>query len=73
MNQYDWMTPAENWQLVDSFANLLNRLILCRDMPHSGAGGWGNCLENSRMYQTFFFRTVPRQTMWPDLLPEIGA
>lgn len=72
--QYDWMTSAENWQLIDSFANLFNRLLLVRgNVPHSGAGGWGNCFENGRMYQTFFFRTIPRQTVWPVSLPEIGV
>jgi hypothetical protein len=74
MNNYDWMTPAKNWQLLDSFGNLFNRLILVRgDVPHSGAGGWGDSLENGRMYQTFFFRTLPRQTVWPVSLPVIGA
>lgn len=74
LNQYDWMTSAENWELVDSFANLFNRLILVRgDVPHSGASGWGNCLENGRLYQTFFFRTVPGQAIWPISLPRLGA
>jgi hypothetical protein len=73
-NNYDWMTPAKNWQMLDSFGNLFNRLILVRgDVPHSGAGGWGERLENGRMYQTFFFRTAPRQTIWPVSLPRIGA
>lgn len=74
INDYDWMTPAENWQLLDSFGNLFNRLILVRgDVPHSGAGGWGDRLENGRMYQTFFFRTALRQTLWPVSVPAIGA
>jgi hypothetical protein len=71
---HDWMTPAQNWERLDSFANLFNRLVLVRgDIPHSGAGGWGNSLETGRMYQTFFFRTVPRPTIWPVSLPEVGA
>jgi hypothetical protein len=58
--QYDWMTPADNWQLIDAFGNLFNRLILVRgDVPHSGARGWGTRLEEGRLYQTFFFRTTP--------------
>lgn len=70
---YDWMTPAANWELIDSFGNLFNRLVLVRgDVPHSGAAGWGNRLENGRMYQTFFFRTAPRRSLWPVSLPEIG-
>jgi hypothetical protein len=58
--QFDWMTPAVNWRLLDSFANVFNRLILCRgDLPHSGANGWGHDLVTGRMFQTFFFRTTP--------------
>jgi len=64
--QYDWMTPAENWELIDSFGNVFNRLVLVRgDIPHSGARGWGDRLENGRMYQTFFFKTVPTRNVWP--------
>lgn len=74
LRQYDWMTPAHNWELVDSFANLFNRLILVRgDVPHSGACGWGDSLETGRMFQTFFFRTTIKQGIWPVVLPEIGA
>ncbi|HXT70752.1 MAG TPA: hypothetical protein VN700_13400 [Vicinamibacterales bacterium] len=63
---FDWMTDAENWELVDAFGNLFNRLLLVRgDVPHSGAGGWGDRLENGRMYQTFFFRTIVTPTPWP--------
>jgi hypothetical protein len=58
--RFDWMTPAVNWRLVDSFANIFNRLVLCRgDLPHSGANGWGQNLETGRMFQTFFFHTIP--------------
>jgi hypothetical protein len=74
LQNFDWMTSAENWDLIDSFGNFFNRLILVRgDIPHSGAGGWGNSLLTGRMYQTFFFRTAPRQTMWPVSVPEIGG
>ena len=39
LKNYDWMTSAKNWQIIDSFGNLFNRLILVRgDVPHSGAG-----------------------------------
>jgi hypothetical protein len=72
--QFDWMTPAENWELVDSLGNVFNRLLLVRgDIPHSGARGWGDRLDNGRMYQTFFFKTKPRKRAWPIDLPEIGA
>jgi hypothetical protein len=67
---YDWMTAEENWILVDRFGNLFNRLILVRgDIPHSGAGGWGDTLEDGRMYQTFFFKTVPKPSLWPVPIP----
>jgi hypothetical protein len=61
-NQFDWMTHAENWELIDSLGNVFNRLLLVRgDVPHSGAGGWGTRLEEGRLYQTFFFRTEPAE------------
>jgi hypothetical protein len=54
---FDWMTPAENWELVDALGNVFNRLILCRgNLPHSGANGWGREIESGRLYQTFFFK-----------------
>jgi hypothetical protein len=63
---FDWMTAASNWEQTDTFANIANRLILVRgDLPHSGAGGWGNSLETGRMFQTFFFKTVYRRSLWP--------
>lgn len=73
-HQYDWMTPSQNWELVDSFANLYNRLVLVRgDVPHSGAGGWGDRLDNGRMYQTFFFRTASERAPTPISVPGIGG
>jgi LPS sulfotransferase NodH len=58
-HQFDWTSPAENWELVDSLGNVPNRLILCRgSIPHSGARGWGDNLGNGRLFQTFFFRTI---------------
>jgi hypothetical protein len=69
---FDWMTARENWQLVDTLANLYNRLVLVRgDVPHSGAGGWGDSLETGRMYQTFFFRTIRKQSLWPVAIPRL--
>jgi hypothetical protein len=54
---FDWMTPRENWEMVDDLGNVFNRLILVRgDLPHSGAAGWGDRLENGRLFQTFFFK-----------------
>jgi hypothetical protein len=63
--RFDWMTASENWELTDSFANQFNRLTLVRgDRPHSGAAGWGDSIETGRMYQTFFFKTLPNGP-WP--------
>lgn len=56
---YDWMTPPENWVLIDRFANIYNRLLLVRgNIPHSGANGWGHDIHTGRMFQTFFFKTT---------------
>jgi hypothetical protein len=55
---YDWMSPSENWKLIDSLGAVFNRLILCRGKkPHSGADGFSNLDEEGRLYQTFFFTT----------------
>lgn len=55
--KYDWMTPKENWELVDTFGNIFNRLILCKgDIPHSGAAGWSDDMMAGRLFQTFFFK-----------------
>lgn len=58
-NEFDWMSPPENWNHLDKFANCYNRMILVRgDIPHSGAVGWGHDIRTSRLFQTFFFRTT---------------
>jgi len=57
---YDWMTPEENWKLIDSLGAVFNRLILCRgSKPHSGSDGFSDIFEKGRLYQTFFFKTKP--------------
>lgn len=62
--QHDWMTPPENWQLVDTLGAVYNRLILHRGgIPHSGSPGWGNSVLDGRLFQTFFFR-VRRAVKW---------
>jgi hypothetical protein len=67
---FDWMTPPENWELIDDIGNVPNRLILARgSIPHSGAGGWGDSLETGRLYQTFFFRTRAPRRRNPIWLP----
>ena len=58
---YDWMTPGENWRIIDSLGAVFNRLILCRgERPHSGTDGFSDIIEEGRLYQTFFFKTVPQ-------------
>lgn len=58
-HDFDWMTPGENWELLDDIGNLYNRLVLARgDVPHSGSEGWGRDVETGRLFQTFFFKTV---------------
>jgi hypothetical protein len=72
-HEFDWMTGPENWNLVDSFANEYNRLILHRGrLPHSGSAGWGNTIENGRLYQTFFFRSLAVAGAAPVALDELG-
>lgn len=57
--QLDWMTERSNWELVDSFGNVPNRLILTRgNVPHSGSRGWGESLQSGRIFQTFFFKVL---------------
>jgi hypothetical protein len=63
-HRFDWMTPPTNWILCDTLANIYNRLILHRGgIPHSGAAGWGDSIENGRFFQTLFFRTSPEPPM----------
>ena len=72
--RYDWMTPATNWELIDQFGNVFNRLVLVRgNIPHSGAAGWGDRIENGRLYQTFFFKTIVHEATWSVSVPEIEA
>lgn len=72
-HQYDWTTPKENWILIDMFGNVFNRLILHRGrVPHSGAGGWGSSLQEGRLYQTFFFRTLGVRRVRPLAVSELG-
>lgn len=55
----DWMTPSDQWRLIDSLSSIPNRLILHRgDQPHSGSAGWGTSPESGRLYQTYFFRVA---------------
>lgn len=57
-DDFEWMTEPDRWQLLDEFANIFNRLILVRGwMPHVGGPGFGNSIENGRLFQTLFFKT----------------
>lgn len=59
---FDWMSSKENWIHVDMLGSIFNRLILCRgDIPHSGVDGWGSDIETGRLFQTFFFKVVPKK------------
>ena len=63
---FDWMTPAENWKLIDSFGAVFNRLILTRgEKPHSGSNGFSPLIEEGRVYQTFFFKTKKMRSFSP--------
>lgn len=54
----EWMTDKERWEMLDCFANVYNRLILVRGwMPHSGGSGFGDSVQNGRLFQTLFFKT----------------
>ncbi|MSU74784.1 hypothetical protein EXS57_03345 [Candidatus Kaiserbacteria bacterium] len=57
-NEFEWMTPANRWELLDNYANIYNRLILVRGwMPHAGGSGFGNTIMDGRFFQTLFFKT----------------
>jgi len=63
---FDWMTPEENWKLIDSYGAVFNRLILTRgERPHSGADGFSDDLHRGRLYQTFFFKSTNKKSCSP--------
>lgn len=46
------------WDMVDSFGNLFNRLVLYRARNyHISLDYFGTCKENCRLFQVFFFNT----------------
>ena len=50
----------DRWELLDSADNVYNRAILFPShWYHSGLNYFGDCLENGRLYQAFFFRAAP--------------
>lgn len=63
-NDLEWMTENERWDMVDDLGNVFNRLILFRGTtPHSGAPGFGETIEDGRLFQTFFFRVSDPKVM----------
>lgn len=62
-NDERYMTDEKEWEMEDRFSPVFNRLILIRGKkPHSGADGWSTDPESGRIFQTFFFRTLPTFT-----------
>jgi hypothetical protein len=50
----------ELWEITDRVANIFNRLILYRGhLWHKSDNYFGDCLENGRLFQVFFFETKP--------------
>jgi hypothetical protein len=71
--QFDWMTPRENWELIDDLGNVFNRLLLVRgDIPHSGAAGWGDSWQTGRLFQTFFFKVTRAKRAPAVTLPAVS-
>ncbi|MBV6647754.1 MAG: hypothetical protein KI790_20010 [Cyclobacteriaceae bacterium] len=55
----EWMSDAERWEKIDQFSNIYNRLILHRGhIPHCGGTGFADSIEEGRLFQTFFFKTL---------------
>lgn len=49
----------ENWEVYKHVDNKFNRLVLFKgDIFHSGDMGYGNKIENCRLFQTFFFNVI---------------
>jgi hypothetical protein len=50
----------DRWDLLDGAENVYNRAVLFPShWYHSGLNYFGDCLENGRLYQAFFFRATP--------------
>ncbi len=51
------------WEQIDSVGNVFNRLILFNAQHwHGGLGYFGDSIENSRLFQLFFFSTEKKLT-----------
>ena len=49
----------ERWEEVDRVANLYNRLVLFdAHLAHSATSYFGDCIDNGRLFQNFFFNVV---------------
>lgn len=54
-----FVKPDENWEIYQHIENKFNRLVLFKgDVFHSGDAGFGNSLQNCRLFQTFFFNVA---------------
>jgi hypothetical protein len=64
--RHEHFTASENWEQLDSFGNVYNRLVMHRGyIPHSGGSGWGSTIADGRKFQTFFFATLAPQETSP--------
>lgn len=52
--------PGNNqWKIYKHIENKFNRLVLFKgDVFHSGDAGYGNTIDNCRLFQTFFFNIL---------------
>ena len=60
-NQKDtdkWSQDFTKWELVDKVGNVFNRLVLFNSTRyHMSMDYFGDCKENGRLFQVFFFST----------------
>ena len=51
---------ATKWDVIDNIGNVYNRLVLWSGKDvHSAAVYFGQTIEDSRLFQVFFFNTQP--------------
>ncbi len=51
---------CSKWDIIDTSQNVYNRAILFpAHWCHTGLNYFGDCVENGRLYQAFFFRGYP--------------
>ena len=55
----DWFLDKEPWEQVDSVGNVYNRLVIFKSSNiHAVTEYFGNTIEDSRLFQLFFFNIV---------------